>query len=108
MGVARPEGGLEVCETRMPLPREGNMSAGPSAWDEPGRTLRGMLLTEPGSRVEGDTEAVLHVLFETSWYLLREHMAEDQADRLALTLLGRYHESLTQCGYVVRQYPGDD
>lgn len=71
-------------------------------------TLSAMLLTEPGSTVEGPTEDVLRVLFEQTWYLLRESMTDDQADRAALTLLGRLHDALTQAGFVVRQYPGTD
>jgi hypothetical protein len=82
------------------------MSAGPSTWNEPGRTISEMLLSEPGSRVEGPTEDVMRCLFEASWYLLRESMTDDQADRLALALLGRMHESLSGSGFVVRQYPG--
>jgi len=65
-----------------------------------------MLLTEPGSRIEGGTEDVLRAIFEATWYVLREQMTDDEADQLALRHLVRVHNQLTNHGYVVRDYPG--
>ena len=72
---------------------------------EPTHTLMDMLLTEPGSRVEGPTADVLRVIFETTWYLLRETTTDDQADQTAMMLVGRLHETLKVHGYVVRDFP---
>ncbi len=73
-------------------------------WGEPGRTLADMLLTEPGSRVEGATEDVLRVLFVALTELYAESMTEDQADRLGLRSLPRIHTALADAGLVIRDY----
>jgi len=64
-----------------------------------------MLLTEPGSRIEGPTQDVLRVIFESAWYLMRESSTDDQADQAAMQLVGRLHEALKVHGYVVRDWP---
>lgn len=67
------------------------------------RTLKDMMLTEPGSRVEGATEDVLFVLFEASYLLLRDFgTPTDTADKLAHQLIQRSHAALADRGYVVR------
>jgi hypothetical protein len=63
-----------------------------------------MLLTEPGSRVEGATEDVLRVVFVALTTLYAESMTEDQADHLALRSLPRVHTALADAGLVVRDY----
>jgi hypothetical protein len=73
-------------------------------WLEPGRTLQEMLLTEPGSRVEGPTEDVLRVMFGALVLLYGETMTEDAADQLALRSLPRVHTALADAGLVVRDY----
>jgi hypothetical protein len=65
-----------------------------------------MLLTEPGSRIDGPTEDVLRVIFESTWYLLRESTTDDLADDAAMRLVGRLHESLRIHGYIVRDFAG--
>jgi hypothetical protein len=71
-------------------------------WAEPGRTVRELLLTEPGSRVEGPTERVLAVLFETAWRLLLDELGPNHADAVALRYLARVHEDLAHAGYITR------
>jgi hypothetical protein len=65
-----------------------------------------MLLTEPGSRIDGPTEDVLRVIFESTWYLLRESTTDDRADDAAMRLVGRLHEALRIHGYIVRDFAG--
>jgi hypothetical protein len=75
------------------------------AWHEPDATLSDMLLTEPGSRIEGDTADVLRVLFHEVHTAAVEHgLGELGADALALRLLPRMHQALADRGYVVRDY----
>ena len=67
-----------------------------------------MLLTEPGSRVEGSTEDILRVVF----YVIHEASVADgsgelEADRFALMLLPRIHQALADRGYVVRDYASE-
>jgi hypothetical protein len=69
--------------------------------------MLGMMLVEPGSRIEGATEPVLSVVFVAAWHLFRETMTDDKADALALRLLGRIHEGLADEGYVVRDSRDD-
>jgi len=71
---------------------------------EPTATLMDMLLTEPGSRIEGPTQDVLRVIFESTWYLLRESATDDQADDAAMRLVARLHEALRNHGYIVRDF----
>ena len=71
---------------------------------EPTSTLMDMLLTEPGSRIEGPTSDVLRVIFESTWYMLRESSTDDQADEAAMRLVARLHESLRLHGYVIRDF----
>lgn len=66
-------------------------------------TLVTMMLTEPGSRVDGPTENVLRSIFTTTVQLLEESMSADEADTLALRHLARVHADLADRGYVVRQ-----
>jgi hypothetical protein len=66
-----------------------------------------MLLSEPDSAIEGPTEDVLRVIFETTWRLLRETMGDDQADAIALRHLVRVHTALADAGLVVRDYGTD-
>ena len=73
-------------------------------WREPGRTLQDMLLSEPGSRIEGATEDVLRVVFVAVLGLLEETMHGDQADAIALRSLPRVHTALADAGLVVRDY----
>lgn len=75
-------------------------------WAEPGRTVRELLLTSPGSRVEGPTERVLAVLFESAWRTLRDELGDDAADRLALRYLGRVYEDLARSGHITRDMAG--
>jgi hypothetical protein len=77
------------------------------AWGEPGRTIREMLLAEPNSRIEGPTEDVMRVVFETTWNLLREQLGDDVADRVALAHMVRAHGALADAGYVVRDYASE-
>jgi hypothetical protein len=63
-----------------------------------------MLLTEPGSRVEGATEDVLSVVFVALVELYAETMTEDAADQLGLRSLPRVHTALADAGLVVRDY----
>jgi hypothetical protein len=72
------------------------------------RTLRDVLLCEPGSSIEGPTEDVLRVVFEATWRVLREQLGDDTADQVALRHLRVAHQLLTQEGFVVRIFPGDD
>lgn len=71
----------------------------------PEERLREMLLSEPGSRIEGPTTEVLAIIFEAAWWILRSEMGDHPADQLAMRHLTMAHELLTQRGYVVRQYP---
>lgn len=84
------------------------MTTTPAGWLEPGRTIQEMLLTEPGSRIEAETEELLRVVFVTTALLLLEDHTEDEADRLALRHLGRLHQALTEHDMIVRQYADDD
>jgi hypothetical protein len=63
-----------------------------------------MLLTEPGSRVDGPTEDVLRALFYSVWKGAADltDMDIQSADTFALRLLPRLHETLMEHGYVVR------
>jgi hypothetical protein len=75
---------------------------------EPEGTIRDVLLTEPGSRVEGPTEEVLRVLFWTVTGTLEEAgVSTSDADSVGLLLLPRIHDALAGRGYVVRDYAGD-
>jgi len=65
-------------------------------------TLVTMMLTEPGSRVDGPTEDVLRSIFATTLELLEETLPADEADTLALRHLARVHADLADRGYVVR------
>lgn len=69
---------------------------------DPARMMGGMLLVESGSKVEGDTEDVLRVIFQATWDTLRELMPEDDADGLALRHVVRVHAYLAQHGMVTR------
>lgn len=67
-----------------------------------------MLLTEPGSRIEGPTEDVLRSLFWSLTGILLEHgLTENETDALALRFTARAHQSLADGGYVVRHYAGE-
>ena len=75
---------------------------------EPEGTIRDVLLTEPGSRVEGPTDEVLRVVFWTVHRLLTESgMPEGDADPIALILMARLHDGLAEHGMVVRDYAGE-
>jgi hypothetical protein len=63
-----------------------------------------MLLTEPGSRIEGPTEEVLRVAFSALVALYSESMSADAADALALRSLPRLHTALADAALVVRDY----
>jgi len=67
-------------------------------------TLADMLLTEPGSRIEGPSEEVLRAIFEATYETLRLHMGPDDADAIALRHLPRVHAHLADMGFVVRDY----
>jgi uncharacterized protein YabE (DUF348 family) len=70
---------------------------------EPEGTIRDVLLTEPGSNVEGPTEDVLRVVFWTVHELLEESgMTAADADPIALILMARLHDGLDSHGYVIR------
>ena len=72
---------------------------------EPEGTIRDVLLTEPGSKVEGPTDEILRVMFWTTLdLLLSRGLSEDQADPICLQLMARVHDGLSQHGYVVRDY----
>jgi hypothetical protein len=74
---------------------------------EPEATIRDVLLTEPGSRVEGPTEDVLRVVFWTTLGLLGDKgIPESTADAIGLQLLARIHDQLAQHGLVIRDYAG--
>jgi len=76
---------------------------------EPESTIRDVLLTEPGSRVEGPTEDVLRVVFWTVHHLLAESgMTAVEADPIALILMARLHDGLADHGMIVRDYAGGD
>jgi len=78
-------------------------------WHEPEATLSEMLLTEPGSRIEGPAVDVLRVLYHVVHEAAVEHgMGELEADGLTLRLLPRIHQALADRGYVVRDYAGPD
>jgi len=47
---------------------------------------------------------VLLVIFESTWYLLRESATDDQADDAAMRLVARLHEALRNHGYIVRDF----
>jgi hypothetical protein len=67
-----------------------------------------MLLTEPGSRVEGETPDVLRVLFHTLVAALADRgWTEEDADRFALGLLPRMHDALATAALVVRDYANE-
>ena len=75
---------------------------------EPEGTIRDVLLTEPGSRVEGPTEDVLRVVFWTTLgTLVDQGIGEAVADRVTLLLLARLHDGLAGHGFVVRDYAGE-
>lgn len=82
---------------------------------EPDATLLDMLLTEPGSRVEGPTEEVLRCLY---WAIVshaidHDGMDPDAAEHRAISLLPWVHHSLANgagtdaAGFVVRTVPDD-
>lgn len=73
------------------------------AWQEPGSTLGEMLLTEPGSRVEGPTEDLMRVLFYVTWQAGIDYgLSMTEADQLALKVLPRIHQALGDAGLIVR------
>jgi hypothetical protein len=72
---------------------------------EPEGTIRDVLLTEPGSKVEGPTEDILRTVFWAVESLLCERgMTEQQADSISLQLMARIHDHLADQGFVVRDY----
>jgi hypothetical protein len=70
-------------------------------WQEPGRTLQDMLLSEPGSRIEGPTEDILRLVYAV---VLELGGDTPEADAQALRLLPHLHARLATHGYVVRDY----
>ncbi len=73
-------------------------------WLDREDAMREMLLTEPGSRIEGPTEEVLRVLYASTVQAgTARGLTEQEADVLALLLVGRAHAALADAGYVVRE-----
>ena len=70
-------------------------------------TIRDVLLTEPGSNVEGPTEDVLRVVFWTVHELLTDSgMTPAEADPIALILMARLHDGFAKHDMIVRDYAG--
>lgn len=71
-------------------------------WHEPGHTIQEMLLAEPGSRVEAQTEDLMRIVFATATRLFLEDHGELEADHLALRYMGRLHQALVDYQMIVR------
>ena len=70
--------------------------------------LSNMLLAEPGSRVEGNTQDVLTVVYgELLLLLVEAGMVEERADALAQRHITRLHAAWANNGMVVRDYAGE-
>jgi hypothetical protein len=68
-------------------------------------TLSSMLLCEPGSHVDASTENLMRITHETAFWLLADELGEGMSDRVALMLISRLHDALTQAGHIVKVYP---